>query len=898
MRCGSCSADVPDHSKFCLSCGAQVSRAPLDSMNSTELLTQAAGPVRATSSSAVDEGRFLPGTLLASRYRVIGLLGRGGMGEVYRATDLKLEQPVALKFLPDATAANPAILARFHTEVRIARQVSHPNVCRVYDIGDVKGHAFLSMEYVDGEDLGSLLRRIGRLPQDKAVELARKLCAGLAAAHDRGVLHRDLKPANVMIDGRGQLRITDFGLAAIVDQVQATDLRSGTPAYMAPEQLAGREVSVKSDIYSLGLVLYEMFTGKHAFEASTLAELVRKQDEMKLTTPSELVKELDPAVERVILRCLERDPRGRPASALAVAAALPGGDPLAAALAAGETPSPEMVAMAGETAGLRATVAVPCLAAVIVLLVIVTVLSGRVNLIAKVPFDIPPEALELKAQEMIHKLGYAERSLDTAHGFVYSHAEYVRYVERQDSSSSRWAHIASGRPALLRFWYRESPRYLEADDFFNSARVTREDPPVTISGMVGIELDPQARLLSFQAVPPQIEENQPPAGSVDWSRLFAAAGLDLTRFTPADPKWAPATACDARAAWTGAFPETPKNPLRVEAAAWRGRPVYFELIGSWTRPARMQPFQWTTRQRAIQVMNLVLFLIAMAGAALLARHNSRLNRGDRRGAVRLTSAVFAAGMLEWLLIPNHRPTFGELGRFIMGVSWYLFFAAVFWMLYIALEPYVRRKWPQALISWSRLLSGRIRDPLVGCDLLVGLLCGCSLTLLFQLRTVVNARAGGAPPAFVTPDTLLGVRYLGSQFLETLIESVGVSLMLFFLFFLLRVLVRREWIAGAIFVLLFASFSALRGNYHVTDGITGVLVWTLFIVLLLRFGLLAVTAAMVTESALLSFPITSNLSSWYSNASLFILVSVAVLAVYAFRLSLAGRPLFQEGLLND
>src|SRR5580700_2431439 len=307
-RCRSCSAENPDGNRFCGVCGASL-------VSASEALTEAM-----SNSDPADDGRFPPGTVLAERYRVIALLGQGGMGEVYRATDLKLSQPVALKFLPEKTAANQQLLARFHSEVRIARQVSHPNVCRVYDIGEVDGHTFLSMEYVDGEDLRSLLRRIGRLPGDKAIEIARKLCAGLAAAHDKGVLHRDLKPANVMIDGRGQVLITDFGLAALAGQVEGGQLRDGTPAYMAPEQLAGKEVSLRSDIYSLGLVLHEMFTGKRRVDTKT--------------TPTELVKDLDPAVERVILRCLEADPRDRPASAIALAAALPGGDPLAAALAA------------------------------------------------------------------------------------------------------------------------------------------------------------------------------------------------------------------------------------------------------------------------------------------------------------------------------------------------------------------------------------------------------------------------------------------------------------------------------------------------------------------------------------------------------------------------------------
>ena len=227
-----------------------------------------------SSSDAIDHGRFPPGTLLGGRYRIVGRLGRGGMGEVYRADDLKLAQPVALKFLPPEVDHDPARLMQLHSEVRMARQVSHPNVCRVYDIDEVDGHTFLSMEYVDGEELGSLLRRIGRFPVERALEMSRQICAGLAAAHERGVIHRDLKPANVMLDGAGKVRITDFGLAGVTGET----VRAGTPAYMAPEQLAGSEVTAQSDIYALGLVLYELFTGQRAIEAKNVADLVRKRE--------------------------------------------------------------------------------------------------------------------------------------------------------------------------------------------------------------------------------------------------------------------------------------------------------------------------------------------------------------------------------------------------------------------------------------------------------------------------------------------------------------------------------------------------------------------------------------------------------------------------------------------
>src|SRR6516225_5437768 len=256
VTCPSCGLESPS-GNFCTRCAARLDATSAE----TALMAGAAPASRFGSSTSLDEGRFLPGTVLAGRYRIAGLLGRGGMGEVYRATDLTLGQAVALKFLPENLARDERALARFYNEVRMARQVTHPNVCRVYDIGHVEDVHYISMEFVDGEDLASLLRRIGRLPLDKALETGRKLCAGLASAHERGVLHRDLKPANIMIDARGQVIITDFGLAGLSDQVHG-DLRSGTPAYMSPEQLAGTEVTTKSDIYSLGLVLYELFTGK------------------------------------------------------------------------------------------------------------------------------------------------------------------------------------------------------------------------------------------------------------------------------------------------------------------------------------------------------------------------------------------------------------------------------------------------------------------------------------------------------------------------------------------------------------------------------------------------------------------------------------------------------------
>src|SRR5579863_6704238 len=499
-KCASCGLELSSGVRFCPSCGTAVSNtddvatisidaasgnaaspygARLDEATLDEATIDFATPrsprppSRSPSSSSsrisssaeylLNEGRFLPGRLVASRYRIIALLGKGGMGEVYRADDLTLGQAVAMKFLPDQATSNEGLLERFRNEVRIARRVSHPNVCRVYDVGEVDGQSFFTMEYIDGEDLASLLRRIGRLPQDKAVEIARQLCAGLAAAHAKGVLHRHLKPANIMLDGRGQVVITDFGLAGFSDQIRGAEVKSGTPAYMSPEQLAGKEVSTRSDIYALGLVLYEVFTGKRAFAEKKVGVLHAVSDRTP-SRPSSVVKDLDPIIEKVILRCLETDPAARPPNALAVSAALPGGDPLAAALAAGETPSPQMVAAAGETEGVAPRIALSTFAAAIVGMAIVTYIALRVTGLEMMHPTLPPEALAVRAQEIIKSVGYPDRPVDKAAQF-YFQTEFTDYVATHDKPKPDWQKVFDEQPQTLVYAYRQSPAYLSPNGY-------------------------------------------------------------------------------------------------------------------------------------------------------------------------------------------------------------------------------------------------------------------------------------------------------------------------------------------------------------------------------------------------------------------------------------------------
>ena len=259
-----------------------------------------------------EEREFTPGEVFAGRYRMIGRIGRGGMGDVWRAEDLVLRTEVALKLIE---APGRDGRERILHEVRIARQITHPAVCRVFDVGEAEGGiVFYTMEFVSGEDLASLLRRVGRLPSDRVVDIAHQLCAGLAAAHSQGVLHRDLKPANILIDDQGQVRITDFGIA-IPRADAGVHHRTGTPGYMAPEQHAsGTTLSEQTDVYALGIVLYELLVGRHPFPSSSSGAPPR---------PSSVVSHVDPQLETVILQAISPLPGDRPASALDMAGMLP-----------------------------------------------------------------------------------------------------------------------------------------------------------------------------------------------------------------------------------------------------------------------------------------------------------------------------------------------------------------------------------------------------------------------------------------------------------------------------------------------------------------------------------------------------------------------------------------------
>jgi serine/threonine-protein kinase len=878
--CPKCAGAIQEGWRVCPVCAA-----PLDGGPPTETIAELRQKRPFSSSSASsDESRFPAGTTLGERYRVLGLLGRGGMGEVYRATDLKLNQSVALKFLPEATARDPRLLERFHGEVRIARQVSHANVCRVYDLGEIDGSPYISMEYVDGEDLGSLLRRIGRLPGDKAVEIARKLCAGLAAAHAKGVLHRDLKPANVMIDGRGQVLIMDFGLAAIADQVQGAEVRNGTPAYMAPEQLAGREVTERSDIYSLGLVMYEMFTGKRAFET---------RERTVVPSAASVIKDVDPAVERLIAKCLDPDAAKRPQSALAVARALPGGDPLAEALAAGDTPSPEMVAASEDIGALSVRAAVVCLGFVMAGLIALVLLSSRTSILRLTPLPNSQEILGRQAHEIAARLGYTDPPTDSYDTFVYQD-EYHTWAERNLKKEEYREQVRLGQPSLIYFARRESPVYLEPRD--SSGRVTFNDPPLDISGMVRIFLDPQGRLILFQAVPPQLDDAAP-AQPMDWKKLFDAAGLDPSRWTEASSQEIPPFSFDERKAWTGAFAHAPNMPMRIEAAAWKGRPVSFEIFGPWRRPARQQPEATKTAgQRFGTWLSNAVISITLVGALWLAWRNFRAGRGDTRGALRLAAAGLIFQSLAGIAVMHHIPTPAELGHLTDAASNALLRAAFAWVLYMALEPYLRRRWPKSLISWTRLLAGDARDPLVAGHILAGTALGVGYALLQVLQRLLNWQSLGV--LALDPNTIntLDPSGLARLLLEGIIGPAVIAMGIFFFFFLFRVALSNTLAAAAVLVILVGGRNLAVGG--LSAAVFSVLTISLYLWVMIRFGILPFTLVILVTTIVGATPLTSDLSAWYASKGLIVVAVVLALAVWSFRHALGGRKVLKGDFLEQ
>jgi serine/threonine protein kinase/Tfp pilus assembly protein PilF len=305
VKCPKCQTENPETVKFCGECGTQL--IPLSSDVRPE--------VTETLQTAIQE--LTTGSIFAGRYQIIEELGKGGMGRVYKVFDQEVQAKMALKLIKPEVSADKNTIDRFRNELKIARDISHKNICRMYDLGREGGNYFITMEYVSGEDLKSFIRRAKQLVVGTAIFIAKQVCEGLAEAHRVGVVHRDLKPGNIMIDKEGNAKIMDFGIARSISikGITGAGVMIGTPEYMSPEQVEGKEVDQRSDIYSLGIILYEMLTGQVPFEGDTPFTVGVKQKSEIPKDPREINAQIPDDLSRMILKCLEKDKEKRYQSA-------------------------------------------------------------------------------------------------------------------------------------------------------------------------------------------------------------------------------------------------------------------------------------------------------------------------------------------------------------------------------------------------------------------------------------------------------------------------------------------------------------------------------------------------------------------------------------------------------
>src|SRR5258707_8085585 len=323
MQCPVCQTDNPGTAVTCQKCStpfplSDVTISPTDYGQSAAGWSKAV-TLRASSEAAV-KGQLEPGSMLGERYEILQLLGQGGMGAVYKARDVELERTVALKLIRPDLASHPEILRRFKQELILAREVTHPNVIRIYDLGQASGVRYITMEYVEGRDLRALLHDKGKLTPEEAVPLFQQIAAALEAAHHAGVVHRDLKPQNIMVDKGGRVYVMDFGVARSLDTpgMTQTGALMGTPEYMSPEQAKGMKVDARSDLFSMGIIFYEMLSGASPFKADTAMATMFKRTRERAVPLAQAGSGVPVFLSDIVLKSLEVDQEQRDPSARAI----------------------------------------------------------------------------------------------------------------------------------------------------------------------------------------------------------------------------------------------------------------------------------------------------------------------------------------------------------------------------------------------------------------------------------------------------------------------------------------------------------------------------------------------------------------------------------------------------
>ena len=494
--------------------------------------------------------------------------------------------------------------------------------------------------------------------------------------------------------------------------------------------------------------------------------------------------------------------------------ALPGADPIAAALAAGETPSPEMVAASQEKEGFSPRAAVACVTLVALSLVVCAFLAPLTTLPGRAPLETPADGLAFKAQELLRQFGYAEAPRATAYGFVCCAPYFPGFLAAYESSE-RSAVLASHQPSVSYFWYRQHRSDLLPNQFFpylgQTATVTMESPANTDPGMVRLVLDATGRLvrLDVRAWLPAATIGSGSAAETnpDWTRLFAAAGLDSSLFSPVEPRQIPPMAFDTSLAWTGRYSADRPEEVRVEAAFWRGRPVFLEVGELGSAPESAQGAS------AGNLASLAFILVVLIGSSLAARRNLRLGRGDRSAAAKLGIAGFAIVTARWAIEAHHVARPWETAMLFNALSWALFVGAALWLLYIAIEPQVRRNWPDALISWTRFQAGLFGNPLVASHVLIGITAAEAFEWL--VHHPVRLLIAAPPDASAFLDGVSSPAEFVMGRLNAGVSAIFFGMGFVLLVVLLRLLVRKLWLADTLACL---ALSLLGLGYSVTASI--------------------------------------------------------------------------------
>jgi hypothetical protein len=422
------------------------------------------------------------------------------------------------------------------------------------------------------------------------------------------------------------------------------------------------------------------------------------------------------------------------------------------------------------------------------------------------------------------------------------------------------------RPETFSFWYRTSPQLLIP--WGTEHQIGRANPPLTTAGMTLVALDANGRLSEFHAVPNPRSPDKP-APPVDWNRVFVAAGLQYDRFVPAKSQIVPPFYADERRAWEGPLPDRPELTIRIEGAATAGQPVFFAVAGPWSESARAVRPPPSLFARIIGGLASVIVPGLMVLGAVLAKGNLEAGRGDREGAFRVATFVFGTSLLAWALGASHIPSVGiEIGRVFAAVGRGLFAAGLLWVTYLGLEPYVRRHSPDSILGWTKLVSGHWRDPRVGVDLMVGVSAGLAMTLLYAVHNVLPALAGFLEPMPLvsSESSMNGVRYILSGIAGELTTAVlqgmlGVAGVVGFV-----LLLRNRALAMLAAIVCFTPVvinGMFPGNTPRLDVAVGVGIITIFILTIVRAGLLSAVAALFTHFVLLRAPITTDFSSWHA-----------------------------------